>query len=127
MGGVPAILLVIAAGITYGWQPDREGGVEYIIQVAPDQIERLEKVGEISSVIDPAVRGHVSRVIIRVGNEPVPRATPANLSGRTAATAGPPASELAWMDNAHVPVPQMAVPIAQAAEGSAELHSPWAG
>ena len=117
MGGVPALLLVIAAGITYGWQPDREGGVEYIIQVPPDQIERLEKVGEISSVIDPAVQGHVSRVIIRVGSGPVPRTTPANLSGRTAATARPLLSELARMDNAPVPLPQMAVPIAQVAEG----------
>ena len=76
MGGVPALLLVIAAGITYGWQPDREGGVEYIIQVPPDQVERLQRTGELTSVIDPAVRGHVSRVIIRVGTDPLPRETP---------------------------------------------------
>ena len=108
MGGVPALLLVIAAGITYGWQPDREGGVEYIIQVPPDQVERLEQIGEISSVIDPQVRGQVSRVIIRVGNGPVPKTTPANLTGRSAATRTLGGSELAILDDAPVPIPEMA-------------------
>lgn len=79
MGGVPTLLLAIAVGITYGWQPDREGGVEYIIQVPPDQIEQLQKTGEISSVIAPEVQGRVSRVIIRVGEGPLPREMPAML------------------------------------------------
>ncbi len=107
MGGVPAILLVIAAGITYGWQPDREGGVEYIIQVPPDQVERLAQIGEISSVIDPEVRGHVSRVVIRVGTEPLPKDTPANLSGRAAATRALGNADLAILDASPVPIPEM--------------------
>ncbi len=82
MGGVPVLLMIAAMGITYGWQPDDSGGVEYIIQIPPDQLHEIERVGEISSVIDPAVRGHVSRVIIQVGNGPLPRRTSANFAAK---------------------------------------------
>jgi hypothetical protein len=78
MGGVPLLLMAVAMGITYGWQPDGAGGVNYIIQVPPDQIDAVRRSGEITSVIDPQVRGHVSRIIIRVGEDPLPRDTPAN-------------------------------------------------
>ncbi|GAA5508815.1 hypothetical protein [Novipirellula caenicola] len=80
MGGVPVLLLFAAIGVTYGWQPDGGGGVEYIIQVPADQIDRLQESGEVTSVIDPQVQGHVSRVVIRVGNQRLPRETPAAIS-----------------------------------------------
>ncbi|EMI18707.1 mu-protocadherin [Rhodopirellula maiorica SM1] len=80
MGGVPVLLLFAAIGVTYGWQPDGGGGVEYIIQVPADQIDRLQESGEVSSVIDPQVQGHVSRVVIRVGNQRLPRETPSAIS-----------------------------------------------
>ena len=80
MGGVPVLLMIAAMGITYGWQPDDSGGVEYVIQIPPDQLHELERIGEISIAIDPAVQGHVSRVIIKVGNSPLPRITPPNLA-----------------------------------------------
>lgn len=107
MGGVPAILLVIAAGIIYGWQPDGDGGVEYIIQVPPDQIERLQQTGEITSVIAPEVQGHVSRVILRVGTGTLPRETPANLLGRTASLGSTGGHELGASDVAPIPIPEM--------------------
>ncbi|TWU36125.1 hypothetical protein [Novipirellula artificiosorum] len=80
MGGVPVLLLAAAIGVTYGWQPDSGGGVEYIIQVPPEDLQQLQRAGEISSRIDPEVQGHVSRVIIRVGTGPVPRSTPTSIS-----------------------------------------------
>ncbi|TWT76332.1 hypothetical protein CA13_68260 [Planctomycetes bacterium CA13] len=80
MGGVPVLLLAAAIGVTYGWQPDGGDGVEYIIQVPPDQMEQLRQSGEISSRIDPRVQGHVSRVVIRVGNGPLPRSTPSTIA-----------------------------------------------
>jgi hypothetical protein len=86
MGGVPLLLLAVTMGITYGWQPDGAGGVNYIIQVPPDQIDAVRRSGEITSVIDPAVRGHVSRIILRVGEGPLPRDTPANLAAERGLT-----------------------------------------
>ncbi len=76
MGGVPMLLIVAALGVDYGWQPDGGGGVEYVIQVQPDQWDNVKRLGEISSTIDPEVQGRVSRVIIRVGNERLQRITP---------------------------------------------------
>ncbi|WP_442506884.1 hypothetical protein SH528x_005758 [Novipirellula sp. SH528] len=80
MGGVPVLLLFAAIGVTYGWQPDGGGGVEYIIQVPADQLDRLQESGEVTSVIDPQVQGHVSRIVIRVGNQRLPRETPSAIS-----------------------------------------------
>lgn len=71
MGGA-SLLLAVAATTTigYGWQPDKQGGLEYIVQIPPGELERS---GEITSRIDPRVRGMVSRVVIRVGDGPVPQ------------------------------------------------------
>ncbi len=76
MGGVPALLMVAILGVTYGWQPDGRNGVEYVIQISPDQLGEIERLGEISSTIDPAIRGHVTRVVVKVGTGPLPRITP---------------------------------------------------
>ncbi|MEO9596165.1 mu-protocadherin [Rhodopirellula bahusiensis] len=77
MGGAVTLLLVATMGITFGWTPDGADGVKYIIQVPPDQLDQLERVGEITSTISPEVRGRVSEIVIRVGNGPVPREVPA--------------------------------------------------
>ena len=81
MGGIPTLLMMIAAaGVTYGWQPDKNGddagAVEYIVQVSPHELAQIERTGQLSSVIDPLVRGHVSRIVIRVGTGDLPRNTP---------------------------------------------------
>ena len=108
MGVVPALVLAIAAGISYGWQPDRDGGVEYIIQVPPDQLERLQEIGEISSVIDPQVRGRVSRVIIRVGTGPLPKETPPTMGDRSVSMGGNvPLAYADASDAAPLPIPEM--------------------
>ena len=33
--GVVHMLVVALVGITYGWQSDDNGGVEYIVQISP--------------------------------------------------------------------------------------------
>ncbi len=79
MGGVPVLLMIAAMGmgITYGWQPDENGdGVQYIVQVPTSELDQLETIGEITSVIDPSVRGQVSKIVIRVGDAPLPRRMP---------------------------------------------------
>lgn len=78
MGGAVTLLLVATMGITFGWTPDDAGGVKYIVQVPPDQLDQLERVGEITSTISPEVRGRVSEIVIRVGYGPVPREIPAH-------------------------------------------------
>ncbi|QDT03386.1 hypothetical protein K227x_17680 [Rubripirellula lacrimiformis] len=82
MGGVPVLLMIAAMGmgITYGWQPDANNdGIEYLVQVPPADIDRLQRIGEVSSAVDPRVRGHVTRVVIRVGTGPLPRRMPPGL------------------------------------------------
>lgn len=104
MGGIPTMLLMIAtAGVTYGWQPDRNGDdaadVEYLVQVSPAELAQLQRSelqksgssrpAQISSVIDPQVRGHVSRIVLRVGTGDLPRTLPAGLSNQRVATLKP--------------------------------------
>ena len=87
MGGITALLLLAAGGINYGWKPDDQGGVEYVIQIPPDQLQELQRIGQVSSAIDPAVRGHVSRIVVQVGEGPLPRITPPDLlRGNSTAT-----------------------------------------
>ncbi|WP_417734501.1 hypothetical protein [Rosistilla oblonga] len=70
MGGAPLLLALAAITVDYGWQPDDKGGIEYIIQIPPGQ---LEQSGGFTSRIDPRVRGLVSRVVVRVGDGPLPQ------------------------------------------------------
>ena len=78
MGSGSLLLILAAIGVDYGWQPDgtrSRGGdnLEYIIQIAPDQIGRLQRVGEITSVLDPSISARVTKVVFRVGNGTLPR------------------------------------------------------
>ncbi len=102
MGGVPALLMVAALGVTYGWQPDGREGVEYIIQIPADQVDRMQRLGEISSTIDPAVRGRVSKITVRVGEGPLPRR---DLPGFTR-TGGSIESYVAQADHTPIPIPE---------------------
>lgn len=83
-----ALLLVMLAtvGIDYGWQPDgtkspQGDNIEYIIQIPPDQLDEVKKLGEITSTLDPTVANRVVKVIVRVGTEPLPR-NAGNLAAR---------------------------------------------
>ena len=73
MGGVPLLLAMATLGVDYGWQPHPAGGVEYIVQIPPDQLEQLQRLGgDISSTVDPSIRGRIQRVVIRVGEGDLP-------------------------------------------------------
>ncbi|TWU55780.1 hypothetical protein [Rubripirellula reticaptiva] len=79
MGGVPVLMMIAAMGmgITYGWQPDENAdGVQYIVQVPSSEVDQLQRIGEISSVVDPAVRGRVTKIVIRVGDGLLPHKMP---------------------------------------------------
>ena len=89
MGGLLVLLAVATTGVTYGWQPDGNGGVEYIVQVSPNELAQARHSGEITSTIDPSIRGHVSRVIVRVGTAELPRETPAQLTAHAQADHNP--------------------------------------
>ncbi len=106
MGGVPLLLVAVAMGITYGWQPDGNGGVDYTIQIPPEQVDQLRQGGTISSAIDPQVCGHISRVIVKVGKAPLPRITPSGLVEHRSSPVIVAAHSSA-ADRAHVPVPEI--------------------
>jgi hypothetical protein len=109
--------LAVALGITYGWQPDPgsdAGEVQYIVQISPDQVGRLSQLGDITSTIDPSIRSRVSRIVIRVGDGPVPKITPSRNQMRSglerAATSGPFSANRNTSlsgDLAPIPIPEM--------------------
>jgi len=120
MGGVPVLLILAAMGVTYGWHPDGQGGVEYIVQIPPEQIEELQRHGEITSVIDPRIQGHVSRVVVKVGNEPLSQTTPAGwsqrISGEDAAVV-----RVAAHDDSPVPIPEITEPVPQGVDSFVDV------
>jgi hypothetical protein len=72
MCGAVLCVAAIALGIDVGWQPLPEGGLEYIIQIEPNMLQRLKDGVEITSDVDPSLRGIRSYRIV-VGNKELPR------------------------------------------------------
>ncbi len=105
MGALLVLLTVAATSVTYGWQPDNKGGVEYLVQVAPDKLAQVRDAGEISSAIPAEIRGHVSRVVIRVGNGPLPKVLPESI--RMSAQHSPPSGAISQSDRQVIPIPQI--------------------
>ncbi len=117
MGGAPLLLALAVVSIDYGYQPDGSGGLEYIIQVPPQQILQGN---ELESVIPPDLRGKVSRVVIRMGKGTVPRDDGGLLSGSapgisvmppkaTGIEVHPP--EEPMPDQNPMPIPTMSLPL----------------
>ncbi|TWU03942.1 hypothetical protein [Neorhodopirellula pilleata] len=129
MGGAVMLLIAATVGVTYGWTPDGGRGVKYIIQIPPDQVEQVVRSGEIASRIPTEIQGHVSEVVVRVGNGTLPRVTPSNLAradfqavepnqisgpnqaGASRHSDGGPISSLASDDCAPLPIPAMNSPM----------------
>lgn len=80
MGGAVMFLIAATVGITYGWTPDGGQGVKYIIQIPANQVDQVVRSGEIASQIPTEIRGHVSEVVIRIGEGSLPRITPNHLT-----------------------------------------------
>ncbi|HBJ35646.1 MAG TPA: hypothetical protein DDZ51_13055 [Planctomycetaceae bacterium] len=104
MGAAPLLIMLAAVGVDYGWQPDgttspRGDNVEYIIQIPPDQLDQIRSIGEITSAVDPAIQGRISKVVVRVGTDKLPRD-----AGRAATVA---AASQAGGDNAQMAIPEI--------------------
>jgi hypothetical protein len=72
----PVLILVAAAalGIDVGWQPLETGGVEYIIQIAPSEVDRLQSLDDLIS--DVPANLDVRRYRITIGKGELPQVTP---------------------------------------------------
>lgn len=81
MFSVMTLLAMASAAVTYGWTTDGRDGVRYIVQVPPSQWDQVRTAGNLRCVIAPEVQGHVTEIVVQVGNGEVPRNTPAMLAG----------------------------------------------
>lgn len=115
MSGAVMLLMAATVGITYGWTPDGGDGVKYIIQIPPEKMEQVARSGEISSRVPVEIRGHVSEVVIRVGDGNVPRVTPGRLSSHdhpaSRSFAAGQSNPLAAADQVPIPIPSMGDPM----------------
>ena len=119
MGGAVILLIAVSAGfastgiasagVTYGWTPDGGRGVKYIIQIPPSEVDQVVRSGEIASQIPNEIRGHVSEVVIQIGDGSLPRITPNNLAQANFSSTSRPAatSPLAVEDRSPMPIPAM--------------------
>ena len=74
MHSLLAVLAVSALGIDVGWQPLEGGGVEYIIQLKPHEIEQMVNVSDLESEVPKDL--DVRRYRITVGDAVLPREMP---------------------------------------------------
>jgi hypothetical protein len=99
MDAASIVLVLLAAGVNFGWQPADNGsdGYEYIVQVEPEVLDVLRRGGRvpIESHVPPEV-GPIRKVSIVVGRGDVPRDTitavqqTAYFAGENGWTAGAP-------------------------------------
>ncbi len=65
-------------GIQFGWEPQPEGGVQYIIQLNPDALEALRSGQPIESDIRPELLGDVRSFRIEMGEKKLSHQLPAH-------------------------------------------------
>lgn len=93
MTGMIVCLSAAVAGVDYGWQPVAGGGIEYIIQIEPQMLERLKAGQDVFSDLPPQtgnVRGYritVGTAILPHQGQPPPR--DAGQNGKTPPARGP--------------------------------------
>lgn len=87
-----AALLVATAlvGVDYGWRPDDDGQLEYLVQLEPALVRSMEQGTEVISELPPEVRD-VRRFRISIGSAALPRE---NLPRRFAPRAEIPAAAI---------------------------------
>jgi hypothetical protein len=88
MNGAAWLLALATLGVDYGWQVDKKGQLEYIIQIPPSQLQALsDQPGGVTSSLPPEVVRHVRRFRIVVGDNAVPKeplpSFPADVPGVT--------------------------------------------
>ena len=103
-----SLLLIAVIGVDVGWQPTEEGDLEYIIQIAPEQLRSL-KAGDVIEVgVRPMLRP-VRRYRIIIGNDPLPRETARPESGVSPPTLVPSIEPEATPDTG-LPPPTLSIP-----------------
>lgn len=71
MAGMIVCLSTAVIGVDFGWQPVAGGGVEYIIQIEPNMLERLKDGQDIFSDLPPRAR-NIRGYRITVGTARLP-------------------------------------------------------
>ena len=75
MHGLALLLTTTTLAVDYGWDVRPDGGVDYIVQIEPELLDKL-RVGEtITSEIDPRLR-NIRSIQIRVGRDKLPKQLP---------------------------------------------------
>ncbi len=96
MNGFALLAASAVMGVDYGWEPDANGQLEYIIQIEPMTLIALREGHDIVSQLDPYVR-YVRRFRIHVGTEAVPRrGSPPREPGPAASPQASPGVEYGW-------------------------------
>jgi hypothetical protein len=124
-----ALLAVVAAsviGLDVGWKPLEDGGVEYIVQIHPDQVERILNSDDLLSDVPKGL--DVRRYRITVGTDPLPRETGLSTAPKDES---PAASEKVGVEEAASStvvrkevVAEGNIPVAPAAEATPENAAP---
>jgi len=114
MGAAPVLIMLAAVGVDYGWQPDgttssRGDNIEYIVQISPDQLQQMRSIGEITSAVDPSVQGRVSRIVVKIGNDPLPKIAGRSIASETASNSNSRATAVfaGQGDDAMVSIPEI--------------------
>ena len=71
-----ACLTVALFGIDSGWDKMSGGGVEYFLQIQPNELERLTQPGESRMSWVPAQVRDIRKITLTVGTETLPRVDP---------------------------------------------------
>lgn len=124
MYGVAILVSMTAVGVDYGWQPGRDGQLEYIIQIEPELVDALKGGADIVSEIHPEAQG-VRRFRVRVGKGPLPRVggaspgttpnSPSTYGSAVSGTAGTGNSQAAGAGQGPTSLPGRAGPVLPAA------------
>jgi len=71
---IGAILCVAAVtlGVEFGWEPNDEGGLEYIVQIDPESLKNLDKGAPLRSDFPRDLRG-LQTIRFQVGDKKPPR------------------------------------------------------
>ncbi|HEV3416340.1 MAG TPA: hypothetical protein VG056_05990 [Pirellulales bacterium] len=143
LSAISVLLAAAAVGVQFGWEPIKEGGNTYIVQVEPDLFLKGGVVAR--SYVPPELRD-IRQIEIRVGSETLPNQgqtvfkVPDNVVGdstkpprldarptETAAKRSEPTSEpknlAEQLAPSELPKNQPAAPLAAAATGTAEPAS----
>jgi hypothetical protein len=107
MVGTMVCLAAMTLGVDVGWAPS-DGGLEYIIQIKPEQLDSLRAGGlVIRSDVRPQHRGELRTYRIQVGAGPLPKTDlpepPALPPKEPAAPAAPPSETQAKKEPATLP------------------------